>query len=99
MYQKTQGSHRRVGLVIDLDMLYKNHTGVFAGIQQYADDAGWNTILDEWVEGSLARATPPAPWSRRPRSSPRTPWCVRRSRAWSPVVMSSPAKPSRQASP
>jgi LacI family transcriptional regulator len=58
MFQGSDATGRRVGVMIDVDLLYKHHTGVFAGIEQYAENAGWTTILDDWVEGPLARATP-----------------------------------------
>lgn len=45
--------HRRIALAIDIAMLYKNHTGVFAGIQRYADEAGWHVLIDNWAEGTL----------------------------------------------
>lgn len=44
---------RRIALALDLALLYKNHTGVFAGIQRYADEAGWHVLIDNWAEGTL----------------------------------------------
>jgi DNA-binding LacI/PurR family transcriptional regulator len=58
MLRNRQATGRRGGVMVDVDMLYKHHAGVFAGIEQYAENAGWTTILDDWVEGPLARATP-----------------------------------------
>ncbi len=50
---------RRIALALDVALLYKNHTGVFAGIQRYADEAGWRVLIDNWAEGSIA-ASPKA---------------------------------------
>lgn len=44
---------RRIALALDVALLYKNHTGVFAGIQRYADEAGWHVLIDNWAEGTL----------------------------------------------
>jgi LacI family transcriptional regulator len=44
---------RRIALALDVTLLYKNHTGVFAGIQRYADEAGWHVLIDNWAEGAL----------------------------------------------
>lgn len=48
-------SVRHVGLAIDIEFLAKNHTGTFAGVQQYAVEAGWNLVLDNWPEESFAK--------------------------------------------
>jgi LacI family transcriptional regulator len=45
---------RRIALALDVALLYKNHTGVFAGIQRYADEAGWHVLIDNWAEGTIA---------------------------------------------
>jgi len=45
---------RRIALALDVALLYKNHTSVFAGIQRYADEAGWRVLIDNWVEGTLS---------------------------------------------
>jgi LacI family transcriptional regulator len=45
---------RRIALALDVALLYKNHTGVFAGIQRYADEAGWRVLIDNWAEGTIA---------------------------------------------
>ncbi len=49
-------SPRRVALSLDIQLLYKNHTEVFAGVQRYADEAGWGTIIDNWPEETLGRS-------------------------------------------
>jgi LacI family transcriptional regulator len=45
---------RRIALALDVALLYKNHTGVFAGIQRYADEVGWRVLIDNWAEGTIA---------------------------------------------
>jgi LacI family transcriptional regulator len=46
----------RVGLALEIHLLFKNHTDIFAGVQRFADEAGWLTIIDDWVQGTLAAA-------------------------------------------
>jgi LacI family transcriptional regulator len=47
---------RRVALVLDLQWPYKRHSEVFAGIQRYAEERGWVTIIDEFAHDTLSRA-------------------------------------------
>jgi LacI family transcriptional regulator len=47
---------RRVAVKLDLDWPYKRHTAVFAGVQRYAQERGWYSVVDEFVEDTLARA-------------------------------------------
>jgi len=51
---------RRVAIMIDLDWPYKRHSGVFAGTQQYAQEHGWESIIDEFADHTL-RAAPGRP--------------------------------------
>ena len=44
---------RRVALMLDLEWPYKRHVGIFAGTQQYADEQGWETIVEEFAEDAL----------------------------------------------
>ena len=48
---------RRVALMLDLEWPYKRHVGVFTGAQKYAQDRGWHTFVDEYVDATL-RASP-----------------------------------------
>jgi LacI family transcriptional regulator len=64
---------RRVALMLDLEWPYKRHAGVFAGTQQYAQEQGWESTVDEYAyntlperesssvryDGIIARATKP----------------------------------------
>jgi LacI family transcriptional regulator len=44
---------RRVALMLDLQWPYKRHAGIFAGTQQYAEEHGWFSIIDEFVHNTL----------------------------------------------
>jgi LacI family transcriptional regulator len=44
---------RQVALMLDLRWPYKRHTGIFAGTQQYADEQGWHSIIDEFAHDTL----------------------------------------------
>ncbi|WP_439624493.1 AraC family transcriptional regulator [Gemmata sp.] len=50
---------RRVALMLDLQWPYKRHSEIFAGIQRYAGEQGWASIIDEFAHDTL----------RRPRSA------------------------------
>ena len=40
---------RRVAVMLDLQWLYKRHAAIFVGTQQYAEEQGWDLIIDEFV--------------------------------------------------
>ena len=44
---------RRVALMLELRWPYKRHAEVFAGTQRYAQEQGWESILDEFADKSL----------------------------------------------
>ena len=44
---------RRVAVMLDLDWPYKRHAGIFAGTQQYAQDQGWESHIDEFAAETL----------------------------------------------
>jgi LacI family transcriptional regulator len=48
------GTPRRIGLALEVHLLYKHHTEIFAGVQRYADERGWLTVFDDWIEETLA---------------------------------------------
>lgn len=48
--------------MLELDWPYKRHAGVFAGTQRYAEEHGWESIVDEYVYDTLP--------SRRTKSMP-----------------------------
>jgi LacI family transcriptional regulator len=45
---------RRVALMLDLRWPYKRHADVFSGAQQYANEHGWTTVIDEFADARLA---------------------------------------------
>lgn len=55
---------KRVAVQMEIGQAWKRHTGVFAGIHDYArqqDD--WRLIIDEWADHTLpARGSKPAPY-------------------------------------
>lgn len=48
---------RRVALMLDLRWPLKRHAHVFAGTQRYADEHGWESLIDEYADEHLAEAT------------------------------------------
>ena len=48
-------SPRRVALMLDLDWPFKRHTEIFAGIQRFAEQQGWVSIIDEFAHDTLRR--------------------------------------------
>ena len=54
---------RRVAFMLDLEWPYKRHTSTFAGTQRYAQEQGWESMIDEYVAESLpARRTKSIPY-------------------------------------
>ena len=54
---------RRVALMLDLQWLYKRHADVFIGIQRYALEQGWDSIIDDFAHDTLpARRGKSAPY-------------------------------------
>ncbi len=47
---------RRIGLALEFDLLYKQHTALFAGVQRFAEERGWVTVLDDWVGETLRKS-------------------------------------------
>ena len=55
----------RIALMLDLEWPFKRHADLFAGTQRYANEHGWRSIVDEFVDdrpassydGVIARAT------------------------------------------
>ena len=48
-------TRRHIALMLDLQWPYTRHAEVFAGIQRYAEERGWVTIIDEFVHDTLRR--------------------------------------------
>lgn len=47
---------RRVAIMRDLQWPYKRHSEVFAGVQRYAVERGWVSIIDEFADDTIRRA-------------------------------------------
>lgn len=45
--------------MLDLQWPYKRHSEVFAGVQRYAEEHGWVTIIDEFAHDTLRRKRSP----------------------------------------
>ena len=43
----------RIALMLDLEWPYKRHASIFAGTQKYADEQGWESIIDEYAYDTL----------------------------------------------
>jgi LacI family transcriptional regulator len=51
----------RVALKLELRWPLKRHAHVFAGTQRYADEHGWESIIDEYADEHLSVARPNSP--------------------------------------
>ena len=45
----------RVAVMFELEWPHKRHADIFAGTQQYANEQGWESIIDEFVDETLTR--------------------------------------------
>jgi LacI family transcriptional regulator len=58
----TMPKRRRVALMLDLQWPLKRHADIFSGTQQYAQEQGWESTIDEFVQDTLpyrgSRAVP-----------------------------------------
>jgi LacI family transcriptional regulator len=45
----------RVGIMLDLQWPYKRHSEIFAGVQRYAEERGWVSVIDEFAHDTLRR--------------------------------------------
>ncbi len=43
----------RIAIMLELDWPYKRHAGIFAGSQRYAQEQGWESIIDEYADETL----------------------------------------------
>jgi hypothetical protein len=41
--------------MLDLQWPYKRHSEIFAGVERYAEERGWVSIIDEFVHDTLRR--------------------------------------------
>ncbi len=90
---------RRVAVMLDLQWLYKRHASIFIGTQQYANEHGWDTVVDEFVHNTLP--------TRRGRAVPydgiiarvNRPLALRAAGLGVPVVNVWPSSPARHLVP
>lgn len=52
------GSPRRIGISVEFHLPFKHHSEVVAGIHRYAEERGWITAIDEWVDATILDAEP-----------------------------------------
>jgi LacI family transcriptional regulator len=52
---RTARQSPRVAIMLDLQWPYKRHSEIFAGVQRYAEEQGWVSIIDEFAHNSLRR--------------------------------------------
>ncbi len=45
----------RVAIMLDLQWPFKRHSEVFAGVQRYAEEHGWVSIIDEFAHDTIRR--------------------------------------------
>jgi len=45
---------RHVAIQLELEWSYKHHAAMFVGTQQYAEEHGWQSTVDEFVDDTLA---------------------------------------------
>jgi LacI family transcriptional regulator len=48
---------RRVAIMLDLSWPYKRHADIFAGTQLYAQEHGWQSIIDEYASDTLSNSS------------------------------------------
>jgi len=46
-------TQRRVAIMLDLEWPFKRHAEVFAGVQQYAHEREWYSVIDEYADAAL----------------------------------------------
>jgi LacI family transcriptional regulator len=54
--KRSQNKPRRIAIAIELDQPYPHHYDCCRGIQRYADERGWQTVIDPYLVGMTGRA-------------------------------------------
>jgi LacI family transcriptional regulator len=90
---------RRIALMLDLQWPYKRHSGTFAGIQKYAAEHGWMSILDEFAHDTLRRKRNPAERYEGIVARANHPLAKQAARCGVPVVNVWPSSPARHLLP
>lgn len=89
----------RVALMLDLQWPYKRHAEVFAGVQRYAVEHGWVSIIDEFAHDTLRRKRPPAERYDGIVARANHPLARRAAKLGVPVVNVWPSSPARHLLP
>jgi LacI family transcriptional regulator len=90
---------RRVAVMLDLQWPYKRHAAIFVGTQQYANEHGWDTVVDEFVHNTLpTRRGPAVPYDGIIARVNR-PLALRAAELGVPVVNVWPSSPARHLVP
>lgn len=58
--RRDRGHSPRVAIMLDLQWPYKRHSEIFAGVQRFAEEQGWVSIIDEFAHDALVRKQDPA---------------------------------------
>ena len=89
----------RVALMLDLQWPYKRHSEVFAGVQRYAEEQGWTSIIDEFAHDTLRRQKNPAERYDGVVARANPPLARRAAKLGVPVVNVWPSSPARHLLP
>lgn len=56
----------RVALLLELELPFRRHTEIYAGVQRFAREHGWETVVDEYADDTLGRSCggQPVTWQR-----------------------------------
>lgn len=90
---------RRVAIMLDLQWPYKRHSEVFAGIQRYAEEQGWTSIIDEFAHDTLRRKRHSADMYDGIVARANHPLARRAAKLGVPVVNVWPSSPARHLVP
>lgn len=93
--RRTARQAPRVAIMLDLQWPYKRHSEVFAGVQRYAEEHGWVSIIDEFAHDALRRARGPADRYDGVVARANLPLARRAARRGVPVVNVWPSSPAR----
>jgi LacI family transcriptional regulator len=85
--------------MLDLQWPYKRHSEIFAGVQRYAEERGWVSIIDEFAHDTLRRKRPLAERYDGIVARANHPLARRAARLGVPVVNVWPSSPARHLLP
>ena len=92
-------STRRIALMLDLEWPYKRHSEIFAGVQRYAEERGWVSVIDEFAHDTLGRRRNPADRYDGVVARANHPLARRAAKLGVPVVNVWPSSPARHLLP